>query len=175
MVLLIRTVAAREVRRSRAEGGGRMQEARMPQRIVVVGHSAVTCLGRDMDATWQGLIAGRSGLRRLESLAPEGFLQDIGGVVDDFGPGAPSEDPAIAKLAARSIHLALASARAAWDDAFRGRAKGFEPDRVALVVGSALGGLDFLDAEREKMSRRRNLAISPFVVPGLIINQAAGQ
>ncbi len=36
----------------------------MPERIVVVGHAAVTCLGRDMDATWPRLVAGRSGIRR---------------------------------------------------------------------------------------------------------------
>ncbi len=44
-----------------------------------------------------------------------------------------------------------------------------------MVVGSALGGLDLLDAEQTRMNQRRNLATSPFLVPGLIINQAAGQ
>ena len=70
---------------------------RMRERIVVVGHAAVTCLGRDMDATWDGLIAGRSGLRRHEAFAPERFLQDIAGMVEDFGPGTPGEDPAVVK------------------------------------------------------------------------------
>jgi 3-oxoacyl-[acyl-carrier-protein] synthase II len=146
----------------------------MAERIVVVGHSAVTCLGRDMDATWEGLVAGRSGLRRHAAFPPETFLQDVAGLVDDFGPGTPSEDPAVARLEARSIHLSLAAARAAWTDAGLDGAD-YDPDRVALVVGSALGGLDLLDAERAKAARRRTLATSPYLVPGLIINQEVGQ
>jgi 3-oxoacyl-[acyl-carrier-protein] synthase II len=146
----------------------------MTDRIVVVGHSAVTCLGRDLETTWTGLVEGRSGVRRHESLSPDAFLQDLGGMVDDFGPGSAVEDPAVAKLAVRSIHLALASARGAWADA-RLDGAGYDPDRVAVIVGSALGGQDLLETEQAKMARRKNLAISPFVIPGLIVNQAAGQ
>src|SRR4051794_25774978 len=147
----------------------------MPERIVVVGHSALTCLGRDMDATWRGLIAGRSGLRRHPEFAPERFLQDVAGKVDDFGPGTTREDPAVAKLACRSIHLALESARQAWSDASLAGRDDVDPERVALVVGSALGGMDLLDSEQAKMAHRRNLATSPYLIPGLIVNQGAGQ
>jgi 3-oxoacyl-[acyl-carrier-protein] synthase II len=149
----------------------------MPERIVVVGHSALTCLGRDIEATWRGLIAGRSGLRRHAAFSPQVFLQDVGGVVEGFGPGTPAEDPAVAKLSVRSLHLALAAARQAWDDATpAGRdSLDVDPERVAVMVGSALGGLDLLDSEQTKMSHRRSLATSPYLIPGLIINQAAGQ
>ena len=58
----------------------------MPERIFVVGHAAVTCLGRDMDSTWRGLIEGRSGIRRHAALGAS-FLQDLGGMVEGFGPG----------------------------------------------------------------------------------------
>ena len=147
----------------------------MPQRIVVVGHSALTCLGRDMDTTWRGLIAGRSGLRRHAALAPESFLQDVAGMVEGFGPGTAGEDPAVAKLAARSLHLAMAAARQAWSDAAPRGLADLDPERVAVIVGSALGGIDLLDAEMARMAQRRSLAASPYLIPGLIINQAAGQ
>ncbi|WP_435018986.1 beta-ketoacyl-[acyl-carrier-protein] synthase family protein [Tundrisphaera sp. TA3] len=148
----------------------------MTDRIVVVGHSATTCLGRDMDATWEGLLAGRSGIKRHAQLAPESYLVDLGGMVEDFGPGSAGEDPAVSRLAARSIHLAMATARAAWADAGLDRLSGqFDPDRAAIVVGSAFGGLDLLEAEQVKSSKRKNLAASPYLVPGLLINQAAGQ
>jgi 3-oxoacyl-[acyl-carrier-protein] synthase II len=146
----------------------------MAERIVVVGHSAVTCLGRDLDTTWEGLIAGRSGVRRQPSLAPEAYLQDVAGMVEGFGPGSAAEDPAVAKLEVRSIHLAMAAARAAWDDAAAAGTV-FDPDRVAVAVGSAFGGVDLLHAEQVKAASRRTLAASPYLVPGLIINQAAGQ
>jgi 3-oxoacyl-[acyl-carrier-protein] synthase II len=146
----------------------------MPERIVVVGHAAVTCLGRDMDATWHGLISGRSGIRRHDVFGADQFLQDVAGVVEDFGPGTPIEDPAIAKLSVRSIHLSLASARAAWTDAGLDGVD-LDRDRVAVVVGSAFGGQDLLDAERDQMAKRKSLAVSPYLIPGMIINQAAGQ
>jgi 3-oxoacyl-[acyl-carrier-protein] synthase II len=149
---------------------------RMTDRIVVVGHSAVTCLGRDIDATWAGLVAGRSGIRRHSALSAESYLVDLAGMVDDFGPGSPGEDPAVSRLAARSIHLALASARAAWSDAGLDRLAGrFDPDRVALAIGSAFGGMDLYEAEQIKSSRRKSLSASPYLVPGLLMNQMAGQ
>ncbi len=146
----------------------------MAERIVVVGHSAVTCLGRDLDTTWEGLIAGRSGVRRQPSLGPDVYLQDVAGMVAEFGPGTPAEDPAVSKLEVRSIHLAMAAARAAWADAGTSGTD-FDPDRVAVAVGSAFGGVDLLHAEQVKAASRRTLAASPYLVPGLIINQAAGQ
>jgi 3-oxoacyl-[acyl-carrier-protein] synthase II len=148
----------------------------MSERIVVVGHGAVTCLGRDMDATWDGLIAGRSGIRRHAALSTDGYLVDLAGMVDDFGPGSDREDPAVSRLAARSIHLALASAREAWADAGLDRLSGqFDPDRVAVAIGSAFGGMDLHEAEQIKSARRKSLAASPYLVPGLLINQMAGQ
>ena len=89
----------------------------MPERILVVGHAAVTCLGRDMDSTWQGLVDGRSGIRRHASLGSDLFLQDVGGIVDNFGPGSAAEDPSVAKLGARFLHFSMAAARTAWADA----------------------------------------------------------
>jgi 3-oxoacyl-[acyl-carrier-protein] synthase II len=148
----------------------------MADRIFVVGHSAVTCLGRDMNSTWQGLIASRSGIRRHPGLGCETYLQDVAGLVPDFGPGSASEDPEIAKLPARFLHLAMAAARAAWNDAgLNHRENSIDRDRAAVVAGSAFGGLDLLEAETARAARRRSLAVSPYLVPGMIINQAAGQ
>jgi 3-oxoacyl-[acyl-carrier-protein] synthase II len=119
-----------------------------------------------MDATWQGLIAGRSGIRRHAALASETFLQDLGGMVEDFGPGTASEDPAVAKLSARFLHLGMAAARAAWAEARLDRPdSGLDPHRAAVAIGSAFGGL----------ARRKSPAISPYLVPAMIINQVAGQ
>lgn len=146
----------------------------MAEPVMVVGLGAVTCLGRDMNETWSGLIAGRSGLARCESLRGERYLQDIAGMVLDFGPGSSSEDPAVSRLSARFLHLALASARGALADSGLS-AEAVDPDRSAVVIGSAFGGLDLLDHEQEASARRQRLAVSPYLVPGMIINQAAGQ
>ena len=142
---------------------------------MVVGHSAITCLGHDMETTWTNLIAGRSGIRRHPSLSPETFLVDLGGMIADFGPGTDGEDPAVSRLAAKSIHLALASARQAWADAGLDGNAAIDRDRVAVTIGSAFGGMDLYEAEAVKSAKRKSLATSPYLVPGLLINQAPGQ
>ena len=148
----------------------------MFERIAIVGAGAVTCLGRDLDATWAGLIAGRSGIKRHASLSPDQYLVDLAGMVEDFGPGSPGEDPAVSRLAARSIHLALAAGREAWADAGLDKLGGcFDADRVAVAIGSAFGGMDLHEAEQIKSARRKSLAASPYLIPGLLINQMAGQ
>ena len=97
-------------------------------------------------------------------------------MVEGSGPESEREDPAIAKLSARFLHLSMAAAREAFSDArLDDKDELIDPHRVAVVIGSAFGGLDLLDAEQERMSRRRSLAVSPYLVPAMIINQAAGQ
>jgi 3-oxoacyl-[acyl-carrier-protein] synthase II len=151
----------------------------MTERVLVVGLGAITCLGRDLDATWAGLVGGRSGLKRHDALDSERFLRDVGGMVEGFGPGTREEEPAVAKLEAKFIHLAVASARMAWADAGLDRIApgdaGYDPHRVAVSIGSAFGGVDLLDAEIAKTAKRKSLAAGPYLVPGLIINQASGQ
>jgi 3-oxoacyl-[acyl-carrier-protein] synthase II len=148
----------------------------MLDRIVVVGTGAVTCLGRDMDATWRGLIAGQSGIKRHSALRADDYLVDLAGMVEAFGPGSSTEDPAVSRLGARSIHMALAASREAWADSGLDQLTGqFDPDRVAVAIGSAFGGMDLYEAEQLKSAKRKSLAASPYLIPGLLINQMAGQ
>ncbi|HEU5117070.1 MAG TPA: beta-ketoacyl-[acyl-carrier-protein] synthase family protein [Isosphaeraceae bacterium] len=146
----------------------------MAEPVVVVGHGAVTCLGHDMDSTWKGLVEGRSGLTRCESMRADRYLQNIAGLVDGFGPGSDQEDPALSRLGAKFLHLALAAGRSACLDAGL-NFETLDRDRVALVVGSAFGGLDLLHKEQEASQTRKRPAVSPYLVPGMIINQATGQ
>ena len=95
-------------------------------------------------------------------------------MVEDFGPGTMNADPAVALLEVRSIHLALAAARAAWTDARLGDAD-VDPLRVALVIGTGIGGLDVLEDERTRSAGRTGLKTDPYLIPGLILNQAASQ
>jgi len=147
----------------------------MTDRIVVVGLGAVTCLGRDLQQTWEGLIAGRSGLKRhTETLDPSLYLQEIAGLVEGFGPGTGEEEPDVQRLAAKFIHLGLKAAREAWRDAGLESSE-IDRDRVAVSVGSGLGGLDLLRVESQRMAARSGKSTSPYLVPGLIANQVGGQ
>ena len=74
----------------------------------------------------------------------------------------------------RSIHLAMAAARAAWSGARLGEV-GVDPFRVALVIGTGIGGVDLLERERTRAIGQTGLKTDPYLIPGLILNQAAGQ
>jgi 3-oxoacyl-[acyl-carrier-protein] synthase II len=70
----------------------------------------------------------------------------------------------------------MAAARAAWADSGLERPdSGLDPHRAAVVMGSAFGGLDLLEAEHARMTRRKSPAVSPYLIPAMIINQSAGQ
>jgi 3-oxoacyl-[acyl-carrier-protein] synthase II len=86
-----------------------------------------------------------------------------------------SSDSALSRLDARFLHLGVTAARAAVADAGLGPMTDEQRERVAVVVGSAFGGLDLLETERLAIQRRKTLATSPYLIPGMIINQAAGQ
>ncbi len=147
----------------------------MAEQVVVIGCSTVTCLGRTLDATWEGLCAPRSGLRRHQDSDDAQFLQDISGRVQGLGPCAPDADARLSRLDARFLHLALEAAQQAWDHSRAGDIPALDRRRVAIVVGSAFGGVDLLERETQAAAKRKSLATSPYLVPGLIINQAAGQ
>lgn len=148
----------------------------MAERVFVVGHGAITCLGNDMDATWRALVDGASGIRRHASLDRGQYLQDVAGLVEDLPAPSRGEDREFARLSARFLTLAMTAARAAWADSGLDRVEdGLDRDRVAVAVGSAFGGMDFLEAQQGRMRKRQDLSVSPFLVPGLLINQAGGQ
>ena len=97
-------------------------------------------------------------------------------MVEQLEPDAGTGDRTLVKLSARFLLLSMKAAREAWADAGLERADGrLDPDRVAVAVGSAFGGVDFLEAQQARMRKRHDLSVSPFLVPGLLINQAAGQ
>ncbi|WP_165065784.1 beta-ketoacyl-[acyl-carrier-protein] synthase family protein [Paludisphaera rhizosphaerae] len=148
----------------------------MAESVFVVGHGAVTCLGMDMDSTWKGLVAGKSGIGRHASLDRDQYLQDVAGLVEGLEAAVKAEDREFARLSARFLGLGLTSARAAWADAGLDRVEDrIDRDRVAVAVGSAFGGMDFLETQQARMRKRQDLSVSPFLVPGLLINQVGGQ
>lgn len=147
----------------------------MPDPIVVAGLGAITCLGPDLPTTWKALVAGRSGLRSHEDLGPDRYLQNIAGRVASLPDDPSLTGTSLSKLPGRFLHLAYHAAREAWTDSGLDSVSGLDRNRVALVIGSAFGGFDHLECELAATSRRRSLATSPYLIPGLIINQAAGQ
>jgi 3-oxoacyl-[acyl-carrier-protein] synthase II len=136
-------------------------------RVVVTGLGAVTPLGRDTASTWSALLAGKSGVRRLDAGWADELPVRIAALADADFSAIPSLQ---ARRMDRCERLALISARQAWQDA---GAPSVEPERLGVSVATGIGGLgttlDAHDTLREKGWQR----LSPFTVPMYMPNGAA--
>src|SRR5690606_18150901 len=170
----------RERSRSRPGAWNRWARKGMEQaneRVVVTGMGMVTPLGNTADETWSGLIRGVSGIGRLTRFDPGDVPESVcvAGEVKDF-----EVEPVLSWKEARRLDLFIQYALVAADEAMRragldGLSPVAEPDETGVIVGSGIGGigtiLDTADLAREKGTRR----VSPFFIPGVIANLAAGQ
>lgn len=143
--------------------------------VVVTGIGATTPLGGDAASTWEAMLAGRSGVSRLEQeWAAELPVQIAAQIAVE--PGEILPRPQARKLD-RSAQFALIAAKEAWKDAgFTAKAgedQSVNPDRLGAVIASGIGGvttlLDQYDVLREKGVRR----VSPHTVPMLMPNSPA--
>ena len=140
--------------------------------VVVTGIGATTPLGGDSASTWEGLMAGRSGVKPLEGERFAELPVRIAALAA-VDPGEVLPRPLARKLD-RSAQFALIAAREAWADAgFTGKAgedEKIQPERLGSVVASGIGGvitlLDQYDVLKEKGVRR----VSPHTVPMLMPN-----
>ncbi|RGA03693.1 beta-ketoacyl-[acyl-carrier-protein] synthase family protein [Microbispora triticiradicis] len=138
-------------------------------RVVVTGLGAVTPLGADVASTWSALLEGRSGIRALTEDWAGSVPVRIAGVaaVDPAGLLSASE----ARRLDRGEQLALVAAREAWRDA---GAPEVDPARLGVVVGSGVGGITTILSAYETVRERGWRTLSPFTVPMLMPNGAAG-
>jgi 3-oxoacyl-[acyl-carrier-protein] synthase II len=132
----------------------------------------ISPLGVGNDATWQGLIEGRSGVGRITKFDASGYPSQIAGEVRGF-EAEKFIDKKEVKKSDTFIHYAIAAAQLAADDAK------FEPskedsDRVGVIIGSGIGGLPLIEEMHKKLLERGPTRISPFFIPGLIVNLASG-
>jgi len=142
-------------------------------RVVVTGLGAVTPLGLDVATTWEGLIAGKSGIDYITQFDAEGFETRIAGEVKEFEP-----TDYIGRKEARRMdrfsQLAVAAAMQAVQDA------GFEindgiRDNVGVLIGSGIGGLMTLSEQLSILLERGPDRVSPFLVPMMIADMASAQ
>src|SRR3954452_15347843 len=133
----------------------------------------ISPLGIGNEATWQGLLEGRSGIGRITKFDPSAFACRIAGEVRGFNPEQWIEKKEV-KKSDTFIHYAIAAAQMAVDDAKLELPKE-DPDRVGVIIGSGIGGLPLIEEMHSKLMERGPSRISPFFIPGLIVNLAAGQ
>ncbi|MDR0415975.1 MAG: beta-ketoacyl-[acyl-carrier-protein] synthase family protein [Propionibacteriaceae bacterium] len=141
--------------------------------IVITGLGATTPLGGTCPETWAGLLAGTSGVVRLDFDWVEELPCQIGAPAK-ADPAADLER-AQARRLDRSTQLALAAALEAWADAGYGldEANPVDPDRLLVAVGSGIGGLNSLVSNWDILRDRGPRRVSPFTIPMLMANAPA--
>lgn len=143
------------------------------RRVAITGVGLVSPLGVGTDATWNGLMDGTSGVGPITRFDASDYPCRIAAEVDGFNP----EDYLDRKDVKKSdtfIHYALAATQFAIDDA------GFRIDdsnaeRVGVIIGSGIGGLPLIERTYDTLRDRGPSRVSPFFIPGLIVNMPAGQ
>jgi 3-oxoacyl-[acyl-carrier-protein] synthase II len=145
----------------------------LDRRVVVTGIGLVSPLGIGTEETWQGLMDGRSGVGPITQFDASAYPSRIAGEVRDFEPSQFMERKEI-KKSDRFIHLALAAAQFAVEDSGLSIDES-NAERVGVIIGSGIGGLPLIERTHEVLVERGPGRVSPFFIPGLIVNLAGGQ
>jgi 3-oxoacyl-[acyl-carrier-protein] synthase II len=141
------------------------------RRVAVTGLGAVTPLGLDARSTWEGAVAGRSGVDWIRSFDADGYPVRIASEVKGFDPDAVV-GPKDARRLERNVVLAVAAAREAWSDA---GVDGVDPARAGILVGSAIGGVIGVLEQQEILRERGHSRVSPWYLPNVLVDSASGQ
>lgn len=146
----------------------------MTRRVVVTGMGALSALGNDVASTWDGLVAGRPGIRTIEAFDPSRIASRIAGEVRDFDASHVLDRKELRRTD-RYIQFGLVVAREAMDHAaLPGRLEGDLAERTGVIFGTGLGGAGTLVEGISINATRGPDRISPFFIPMGIPNVGAG-
>jgi 3-oxoacyl-[acyl-carrier-protein] synthase II len=143
------------------------------RRVVVTGMGIISPVGNDVSTAWANVVAGRSGIGPITEFDVADFTTRFGGCIRGFN----AEELFGAKEARKMdpfIHYGIAAAQQAVSAAGLVDA-GHPPDRIGVAMGSGIGGIGTIEANYAKYSESKSpRKISPFFVPGSIINMISG-
>ncbi|WP_251308737.1 beta-ketoacyl-ACP synthase II [Halomonas sp. NCCP-2165] len=145
----------------------------MPRRrVVVTGLGLVTPVGNSVKESWDNIVAGKSGIAPIEHFDVSGFNTRFGGSVKDFDV-SPYMNPKDARKMDLFIQYGIAAGAQAIEDA------GIECNeanahRIGVAIGSGIGGLPMIEHNHNALNKGGARRISPFFVPGSIINMISG-
>lgn len=144
----------------------------MQRRVVVTGLGAVSPLGLTVRENWQHILAGKSGISRIERFNADDLLCQIAGTVNNF-----DITRYITEKEARKLDVFVHYAIAATDEALADSGllvSEANQHRIGVAIGSGIGGLPFIADNTETLLEKGARRISPFFIPGCIINMASG-
>ncbi len=141
------------------------------RRVVITGMGVVTPIGNGVEVFWDGLLSGKSGIHRITRFDVDGLPCQIAGEVDfDVSEHIEKRD---ARKMDRFTQFAIVAGRMAYADAaLNGN---YDAERFGVIVGTGIGGMDTLIREAQALVEKGPGRVSPFFIPMMIANMAAGQ
>ena len=143
------------------------------KRVVVTGLGAVSPCGIGAQEMWENLIAGNSGIGYIENIDTKGFSTIIGGEVKNWNSD-PWIPPKEASRMDRFTQFAVAASVLAIENSGLDVDK-LDLDRCGAVVGSGIGGIESMEEQYRRFAAKGPSRVTPFMIPLLMINAAAGQ
>ena len=142
------------------------------RRVVVTGLGIISPVGNTVPEAWDAVLAGKSGITRVTRFDPSRLASQIAGEVKDFDV-SKYLSPKEARRMDRFIHFGMAAGQQAWKDS--GNAVTPETaERFGINFGSGMGGLPLIEEMHDELLKNGPRRISPFFIPGTIINMIAG-
>jgi 3-oxoacyl-[acyl-carrier-protein] synthase II len=141
-----------------------------PRKVVITGIGPVTPVGTGVDDFWHGITTGRNGVREISRFDHSALSVSVAGEVPDFDPSAWL-DPKEARRTDRFTQFAIAAAKLAWKDAGDPEVLS---ERGGVIFGTGIGGIETLLIQHSVLLEKGPGRVSPFMVPMLMANAAAG-
>ena len=142
------------------------------RRVVVTGLGIISPVGNTIQEAWDNILAGKSGITRVTRFDPARLSSQIAGEVKGFEL-SQYLSPKEARRMDTFIHYGMAAGLQAWRDS----GLAVTPDnaeRIGINFGSGIGGLPLIEAMHDELQKSGPRRISPFFIPGTIINMIAG-
>ena len=145
----------------------------MRKRVAVTGLGIISPVGIGKETVWQNLLAGKSGIKRITAFDTTDFAVRIAGEVEGF-TATDYMDRKEARHMDRFAHFGVAAAKMAVEDA-KIDWNALDHDRIGAVVGTGIGGITTIEEASDRLANRGPSRVSPFAIPMMIANMAAGQ
>jgi 3-oxoacyl-[acyl-carrier-protein] synthase II len=144
------------------------------KRVVVTGLSTLSPLGNNLETSWEGLLAGKSGIGPITLFDCTGFEARIAGEVKNFNPEEFGINIKQARRMDRFTHLAVAAGQMLLANS-RYNVTPERAEEVGIILGVGLGGLSTIEVFHSKLINAGPNKVSPFMIPMLIANMAPAQ
>ena len=142
------------------------------RRVVVTGLGVISPIGNTVAEAWERALAGASGITRISKFDPSRLASQIAGEVKGFDV-SPYMSPKEARRMDTFIHYGIAAGLQAWRESGL-QATPENAERIGINFGSGIGGLPMIESTHAELAASGPRRISPFFIPGTIINMTAG-